>query len=442
MTDRSASDKQREGPEAPSFGLTARIAKVTGAVLFVVLLVVLMLMEPAVPDRIRLLTGPEGSPYHELGSRYAAELGARGLTVEVLSTDGDLDNIRRLSAASDNTIAFAPSIIAMAMDSQVDTSALVSVGSIGFAPAWLFHRSDLEITRFAELAGHELATAGSGTVSDALARRLLELHGIADEVEIHTPDQATPNGVPDALVSGRLDAAFLTGSPQSELIQRLLHTDGVSLLSFEQAAAYAARLPGLAILEAPQGVFDLARNIPGEDSQLVGAATNLVASRSLHPAVAPILLGVAADMRVGSSTFFQASFPSDKHLAFPLAPSARRFFQQGETGLSKYLPYTVTRYLNHLGFLVLPILTVLAVLLKLVPTVLKGIGRLRLTGLYRQLEQIDRSSVAGENLGDLLADLDRLDATTATMFVPRALALEYVNFRQSLHDLGERVQSR
>jgi len=40
-------------------------------VLFAGLFIVLMLMEPAVPDRIRLLTGPEGSPYHELGSRYA-----------------------------------------------------------------------------------------------------------------------------------------------------------------------------------------------------------------------------------------------------------------------------------------------------------------------------------------------------------------------------------
>jgi len=122
--------------------------------------------------------------------------------------------------------------------------------------------------------------------------------------------------------------------------------------------------------------------------------------------------------------------------------SARRFFQQAETGLSKYLPYGVSRYLNHLGFLVLPTLTILVLLLKLVPMVLKGIGRLRLIGLYRQLEQIDRASVAAADEAELLADLHRLDATTAAMFVPRALAAEFVNFRQALYDLGERVQSR
>jgi len=185
-----------------------------------------------------------------------------------------------------------------------------------------------------------------------------------------------------------------------------------------------------------------ARDIPATDSQLVGAATNLVASRSLHPAVAPILLGAAADIRAESSVFYPGSFPSEEHLAFPLAPSARRFFQQGETGLSKYLPYRLTRYLNHLGFLVLPILTLLVVVLKLVPMVLKAIGRLRLVGLYRQLEQIDRSSVAGERPAVLMANLDRLNAATATMFVPRALAPDYVNFRQALHDLSERVIPR
>jgi hypothetical protein len=412
------------------------------AVVSVVLLVVLMLMEPAVPDRIRLYTGPEGGPYHELGRRYATELALRGLAVDVIETGGDFDNIRRLTADSDNAIAIAPSIIAMAMDSQVDTSALVSYGSIGFAPMWLFYRSELNITRFAALAGHELATAGAGTVSDALARRLLELHGIADQVELHSLDPGTPAGLSDVLTTGGMDAVLLAGSGQSQLIQQLLHSDGVSLLSFDQAAVYAARIPGLATLEAPQGIFDLARDIPATDSQLIGAATNLVVGRSLHPAVAPIVLGVAADIRADSSAFFPGSFPSEEHLAFPLAASARRFFQQGETGLSKYLPYRLTRYLNHLGFLVLPVLTALVVLLKLVPMALKAIGKLRLVGLYRQLEQIDRSSVAGESPAVLMANLDRLDATTATMFVPRALAPDYVNFRQALHDLRERVIPR
>lgn len=89
MTERSISHNQQEESEVSSLTSSpssARIAKVVAATLFVVLFVVLMLMEPAVPDRIRLLTGPEGSPYHELGSRYATELALRGLAVDVAAS--------------------------------------------------------------------------------------------------------------------------------------------------------------------------------------------------------------------------------------------------------------------------------------------------------------------------------------------------------------------
>ena len=443
MTDANTLHQKGEASKTDSIAsTTTRMTFPLFAILFVVLFIVLMLMEPTVPDRIRLLTGPEGSPYHELGSRYATEIGLRGLEVDVIETDSDFDNIRRLAADSDNTVAIVPSIIAMAMDSEDDISSFVSYGSIGFAPLWLFYRTELNIARFAELAGHTLATAGRGTVSDALARRLVDLHSITDQVEIQALDQAAPGGLSEVLTSGGVDALFLSGSGRSEVIQHLLHADGIALLSFDQAAVYTARIPGLATLEAPHGIFDLARDIPARDSQLIGAATNLIADRSLHPAVAPILLGAAADIRAESSAYFPGSFPSEEHLAFPLAPSARRFFQQGETGLSQYLPYRLTRYLNHLGFLVLPVLTALVLLLKLVPMVLKAIGKLRLVGLYRQLEQIDRSSVAGESPAVLMADLDRLNATTATMIVPRALAPDYVNFRQALYDLRERVIAR
>jgi len=431
-----SSHSQQKGFKAASFTLVT-------VALLAVLFMSLLLIKPAMPDRVRLLTGPAGSPYHELGLRYADTLGRRGLGVDVVVTNGGLDNIQRLGDEPDNVVAFAASVINIAASPELRTEHLVSYGSIGFSPLWLFYRSDLHINRVADLAGHRLATAGDGTMSDTVTRKLLELHGIADQVEIASVDQANPDKVSDALTAGRLDAVFVSGSPLSKLIQRLLHTDSVSLLSFSQAAAYAARLSGLTTLDAPEGVFDLARNIPPGDSRLVGATTNLVASDSLHPAVAPLMLGAAADIREESSAFFRdEAFPSDGNLAFPLAKPARRYFQQGETGLSQYLPYNVSRYLNHLGFLVLPILTVVAVLLKLIPTGLKIIGKLRLTSLYRQLEQIDRSNAAGQKQTELLADLDRLDATTATMFVPRTLAPDYVNFRQFLHDLRERVQSR
>ena len=67
----------------------------TFAVIAVVLLVSLVIVKPAAPDKITLLTGPAGSGYHELGKRYALYLEDLGLEVDIEVTDGGFDNVGR-----------------------------------------------------------------------------------------------------------------------------------------------------------------------------------------------------------------------------------------------------------------------------------------------------------------------------------------------------------
>lgn len=81
------------------------------AVVAIVLFVTLVIIKPAMPDRIVLLTGPEESAYHGLGLRYAAALRDRGLEAEVVITEGSLDNVHRLASGGDDTVAFAPSAL-------------------------------------------------------------------------------------------------------------------------------------------------------------------------------------------------------------------------------------------------------------------------------------------------------------------------------------------
>ncbi len=72
----------------------------TIAVLAVVLVVSLVIMKPEAPKKIILLTGPEGSGYHELGKRYADYLGEQGLETEVRVTLGGLENVEELAAGA------------------------------------------------------------------------------------------------------------------------------------------------------------------------------------------------------------------------------------------------------------------------------------------------------------------------------------------------------
>jgi hypothetical protein len=86
-----------------------RIRQVAGwALIAVAVFVSLDISRPSQPKRIVLLTGPEGSSYHAIGTRFASELRGRGLATEVVISDGGTDNLRRLAAGVEDAVAFTP----------------------------------------------------------------------------------------------------------------------------------------------------------------------------------------------------------------------------------------------------------------------------------------------------------------------------------------------
>ncbi|MHC4990604.1 MAG: TAXI family TRAP transporter solute-binding subunit, partial [Planctomycetota bacterium] len=389
-----------DAPRAPRVSVI-----VFAAVIAIVLFVTLVLVKPAMPDRVVLLTGPEGSAYHDLGTRYGRDLRRRGLDAEVVVTGGALDNLRQLANVED-AVAFAPAIFEREGDIGVDSSSLVALGSVDIEPLWVFYRAGADIARLPDLAGKKVVTGGPETLGDHLARTLLEMNGIASEVEIEARSGQDAAALVDGLTAGSIDAVFVTGPMNSPIARALLDAGGVRCLSFDRAEAYAARLPGLMRLVAPEGVFDLERNLPRQEAQLLAAATCLVAQDDLHPAVVPMLLLAAEHGQETSALSTRFSFPSRDHVALPLDGAARRYFSQGETGLSRFLPYNVTRFLNHLGFFVLPLLTVMVVLLKVVPMGLRIWSGLRLKGYFKRLEAVEKQHASAADRSTLLAELD------------------------------------
>ena len=421
--------------------------KLTGAtaailVIAALLVVSLVFIKPAAPDRITLLTGPENSAYHDLGIRYAEDLRQRGLDVEVVITDGARDNVLQIIDGKD-AIAFAPSAVDWKSEVGSDDSSLVALGSVGVEPVWLFHRSALSIARLSELVGRNVVTESQGAASLHIAEILIEKNGLVGQIELQPiGNEVSREELIQSLKSGAIDAIFITGHPGSPRVRALLHAD-LQFMSFDRAEAYAAQIPGITSLRAPEGMFDLGRNVPAKESLLLSKTTCLVADRKLHSAVVPLLLITAEDVRQSEMEFpALAAFPNSDHVTLPLHPAARRYFQQGEVGLSKYLPYRVTRFINHFGLFVLPLLTVAVVLLKAVPTCLKIWSNLRLKRMFKQLEAIEKRHAAGEETSALLVDLSQVGEASAAMYVPLFLSPDYVDFRQFLHDMRERIESQ
>jgi len=412
----------------------------TFAVIAIVLLVSLVILKPEAPNKITLLTGPEGSGYHELGKRYAVYLRNLGLETEVQITDGGFYNVKWLAAGADDTVAFAPSNIEHVVGDSVDTSHLVSLGSVAYEPLWLFYRAELPVRRITDLAGLRVATGAKGTVVNHIARYLFELNGISDRVEIQPLEGQTPRTIAQGLIGGQIDAVFVVGGPTSPAIKDLLADEDVGVLSFERADAYQALDPGITKLVAPEGIFDFADNLPPEDLVLLSATTNLVTLDSLYPGAVLLLLQAAADVHDRQRIVIaDQTFPSAQNVSLPLKRAAGRYYEQGAMGLSKFLPYKVTRWLNHLGFVVLPLLALAMLLVKIVPLFLKIWISIKLTGFFKRLEKVEKAHAAGGDRSQFVAELDALDRDSATIFVPRSSLQSYIDFRQFLHDMRERV---
>ena len=101
--------------------------------------------------------------------------------------------------------------------------------------------------------------------------------------------------------------------------------------------------------------------------------------------------------------------------------------------------YKVRRLVVHFGFFVIPVLTVVVVLLKVVSTMLRLWGELQLNRLFKRLEAVEKGHAAGADKSELLGELDRVDRASAKLFVPRSVLHDYIDFRQFLHDMRERV---
>ncbi len=418
-----------------------RLSRTTTIVVIAMALIVsLVILKPAAPDKITLLTGPEGSGYQELGTRLAASLTDLGLDVEVIVTDGGFENVKRLAAGAEDTVAFAPSNIEELFEDPVDTSHLVSLGSIAYEPLWLFYRSEIAVQRIPDLAGLRVATGAPGTVVEFFARSLFKLNGISDQVVILPSEGQTPDTIAMALIEGEIDAAFAVGLPATPAIRELLHREDISVLSFERADAYRALDPGTTKLVAPQGLFDLANNNPPEDLVLLSATTNLVSLDSFYPGAVPLLLRAATHAHAEKRFKIDGEkFPNANNVSLPLKAAASRYYEQGEKGLARILPYKVMRWLNHLSFVVLPLLALGVLLIKIVPVAAKTWISIKLMGFFKRLEKVEKASAAGGDRSSLLAELDAVDRESATIFVPRTSLPDYIDFRQFLHDMRERV---
>jgi len=389
------------------------------------------LVGPACPKHVVIATGnPEGA-YYAFAERYREILERDGITLEVRSTAGSIENAELLRAA-DSGVSLAIMQGGTAPDdleNQVE-----SLASLYREPVWAFHRADQPIERLTDLEGKRIALGTEGSGTRAVALDLLKQNGVLAEGQIHSAAAALGGRrAAAALKSGEIDAAFFVISPKSPIIRELLEFPEVELISFRRAAAYQNSYPFLSNVVLAEGSLDLKANLPRTDTMLLAPTANLVARSDLHPALVPLLLKAAIEVHQAGGLFEETGeFPSASHVEFPLNKHASRYLKSGPKMLYRYLPFSVAAWVDQVKLVLLPLCTLLLPFFKVAPPIYRWRIRSKIYRWYHVLREIDQKRwKEGESadLTDDIAKLRRLDDELAQVSVPLSYMEEFYNLR-------------
>jgi len=389
-------------------------------------------VDPAPPRHLTLATGPEDGAYHAFGQRYREILGREGIEVKLLTTRGSVENLKRLAAGAANQgtdggpadLAFVQS----GVGSPSGYPGLMALGSLYYEPLWVFSRGSTAPDRLSDLVGRRLAVGEEGSGTRYVVLQLLAANGIGED-DGTVLEALGGSAAAAALQTGLVDAAFFVTARLEGAVGELLEQQGIALMSFARAAAYERRFAHLAAVDLPEGVLDLASDLPARDMTLVSPLATMVAREDLHPALVDLVMKAAAEIHGPAGLFERAdAFPSPKNVDFPLSSDAARFYKSGQSFLRRVLPFWVATFIERTWILILPILTLMIPLMRVGPPAYRWQVRRRIYRWYGDLRKLEAQLQDHGALPDAaarkaaLAELNALQDEVGQLAVPLSYA--------------------
>src|SRR5262249_21392842 len=142
----------------------------------------------------------------------------------------------------------------------------------------------------------------------------------------------------------------------------------IELLNFRREVAYSRGITEvvdgkpfnyLTPVKLSEGVLDIQDNIPMEDKTLLAPSAMLACREDLNAQVADQVLKVVTTVHApGGLLEGPLKYPSLEGMDLPPDDSAETYVKNGESFLSKTLPYWAVRLLLQLKVLLLPVIAV------------------------------------------------------------------------------------
>ena len=382
--------------------------------IFLALFVLLWIIRPSPPKVVEMAAGRPSDYTYALAQEYVAYFKKNGIQLKLISTDGTFDNLHKVRDPGANIkIAFVQSGIPAASEGE---QSIVSLGSVDYEPIWLFYwgtETDDQKLAMTHLLEEPISIGNVGSGTRLRAMQLLEISGLGLQ----------PNmlGLPEdeaihALKKGEIRAMLLVEHYESPTVQDLLNQKYLVVASFVRAAAYAKQLKFIELLHVPRAAFNISRDYPKQDINLLSTTTNLVVDEDLHPAIQMLLMQASSDI-VGKETFFSKSgeFPAIKDPTVPVSPVAQRFFDKGPPILHYVLPFWLAEFIERIVILALPFFAMVYPIIKSIPNFLEKRAKRKILRFYAPLRQLENEVINDKNLECIQKYLDTLNKIEADL---------------------------
>ncbi|MDN0085672.1 TAXI family TRAP transporter solute-binding subunit [Crenobacter sp. SG2305] len=405
---------------------------------------VLLFINSTAPTTITITSGPKGSVFQNTAEKYKKILAREGVKVKILQSEGSIDNLKKLS---DPKVAVDVGFVLGGEAGGVDTSKLMSLGSISYQPLMVFYRgAPRELLSSFKGQHLDIGPEGSGTHTLALA--LLKLNGIEPGGDTVFVNSMNGGDSVKALLDNRIDAIFVMGdSTSTALLRQLLHTPDIHLFNFTQADGYTRRISYLNKLELPMGALDFGKNIPADNTFLVAPTVELVARDGLHPALSDLLLDAAREVH-GTPGIFKkrGEFPTPVAHEIRLSPDASRYYSSGKSFLYRTFPFWLAGLVARALAVIVPLGLFLIPALKMAPAIYRWRVQSSINRWYRVLLDIESETFKypgdAKKREELLRHLDRIEITVSKTVVPAAFGDLLYALRVHIDFVRDRLKTR
>ena len=419
--------------------------RMVAIVFFLLIGGVIVYLKPFPFTGITIATSYKGGDWYQFGEGAIATLKVRDIDVEVIATNGTIENAEELNDPKSRVNA---GFVYAAALSEEQQNKLYSLGSVSYDPVWIFYRNEIadKIKTIQDLTKYRVALAPKKSGSYILVKKLFEANGINIESNSHFVSSSWEESRANFL-SGKADVYIFVATMLDPLVKELLHSPDLTLFNLSNAIAYQKKFNYLDAVIIPAGSIDIEKKLPVSDISLVATTTTLAVRKDMHPALQLALLMTSKQIIQDSSRLFfskRDEFPAYVDPSIPISPIARNYYNYGPPKSTEYLPYWLVVFIDRFWFLVLAAFAVIYPLSKLNFHLRRFRFIIRERTHYSMILNIEKEitgkKLSSEEKEKLLNKLEMINKQALQHFVPVGEELNYFLFLNALQLLRNKIE--